>query len=183
MDPISTAGPIKQTAILLLAGWGYNFYREENKLRADDLLIRAKAGGILSAARAHLTAMGNEWRREFLPPPSREHPFPDRSLVEQARRIDRAGILIEQVATMLQTAETPTNDKVWLRHRSERGLLETLQAIDTTLIDAAITFHDLILDWDRARLSDPNLDTVIAIDLKPLKAIIAERAERLTLMV
>ena len=41
MDPISGKGPIAQTASLLFYGWGYNFYRVENQLRADDLLIRA----------------------------------------------------------------------------------------------------------------------------------------------
>ena len=183
MDPISSAGPIKQTALLLLYGWGYNFYREENKLRADDLLIRNKVSGILSAARAHLSALENDWRREFLPPPTRDQPFPDRKMVDQAKRIERGGQLIEQVATAINGAETPTNDKIWLRHRSERGLLEVLQAIDTNLIDAAVGFHDLVIEWDRTQVSDPGIETVIGEGLKPLKQIVKERAERLTLMV
>ena len=57
MDPINSAGPIKQTAVLLFYGWGYNFYRRENQLRADDLLIRTKVGGILAQARSHLSAL------------------------------------------------------------------------------------------------------------------------------
>ena len=36
-------GPLRQVAINLFYGWGYNFYREENQLRADDQLIRSKA--------------------------------------------------------------------------------------------------------------------------------------------
>lgn len=183
MDPISGAGPIKRTAVSLLYGWGYNFYRAENQLRADDLLIRNKAGGILAAARAHLGALEAAWRREFLPPPSREQPFPDRASVAQAQRIARSGALIEQVATTLQTAQTPTSDKIWLRHRTERGLLETLQAIDTGLIDAAIGFHDLVIVWDQSAVADPAIETVMATALNPLKQILAERAERLTLLV
>ena len=69
MDPINSAGPIKQTAVLLFYGWGYNFYRRENQLRADDLLIRTKVGGILAQARSHLGAMEAEYRRINLPAP------------------------------------------------------------------------------------------------------------------
>ena len=32
------AGPLKQLAVNLFHGWGYNFYRKENQLRTDDLL-------------------------------------------------------------------------------------------------------------------------------------------------
>lgn len=183
MDPISSAGPIKRTAVSLLYGWGYNFYREENKLRADDLLIRNKVSGILSAARAHLSALENDWRREFLPPPTRDQPFPDRKMVDHAKRITRSGQFIEQVATAILAAETPTNDKIWLRHRTERGLLEVLEAIDVRLIDTAIAFHDLVIEWDRTQVSDLQIETVIGEALKPLKLIVKERAERLTLMV
>ena len=46
------ADPLEQVAITLFYGWGYNFYRVENQLRADDLLVRAKAGVLLGDARA-----------------------------------------------------------------------------------------------------------------------------------
>ena len=125
MDPINSAGPIKKTAVLLFYGWGYNFYRHENQLRADDLLIRSKVGGILAQARSHLGALEAEYRRVNLPAPSREHPLPDRQKSEQARRIERCGRAIETVTTAILNAPTPTNDFIWLRHRTEGGLLET----------------------------------------------------------
>jgi hypothetical protein len=34
------AGALRQVATNLLYGWGYNFYRIENQLRADDRLVR-----------------------------------------------------------------------------------------------------------------------------------------------
>lgn len=183
MDPISAAGPIKQTAVLLFYGWGYNFYREENKLRADDLLIRNKVAGILADARAMLKGLEDSWRREHLPPPTREQPFADRASTEQARRIARAGTLIEEVATAIKNAATPTNDKVWIRHRSERGLLEILQGIDVGMTDAAVAFHDAVVGWDLQTVSDPAIEQAMAAALGPLKAFVRERAERLTLMV
>ena len=183
MDRISAAGPIKQTAVLLFYGWGYNFYREENKLRADDQLIRNKVAGILADARGGLKALEDAWRREHLPPPTRDQPFPDRALTEQARRIARAGSLIEEVATAITNAAAPTNDKIWARHRTERGLLEVLQGIDVGMTDTAVAFHDELVEWDQDRLTDPTIERVVGEALKPLKTIVRERAERLTLLV
>ena len=66
------AGELKQVAINLFHGWGYNFYRSENQLRADDLMIRAKVGWLLGLARASVERAESAYRREFLPPPSRK---------------------------------------------------------------------------------------------------------------
>ena len=46
-NPIDSAGPVKQVLSNLFYGWGYNFYRKENQLRADDLLIRSKVSELL----------------------------------------------------------------------------------------------------------------------------------------
>jgi hypothetical protein len=183
MDPIFRAGPIKQTAVLLFYGWGYNFYRVENQLRADDLLVRSKVCGILAEARASLGALETAYRRFNLPPPTREAPFPDRAKTDQARLIARCGAAIEKIATVIQTAPTPTSDLVWLRHRTERGLLEVLEGIDVRLVDEAVSFHDHIVELDLVAVSDAVLESMIDGWLKPLRLIVHERAERLTLMV
>jgi hypothetical protein len=47
-------GVLRQAAINLFHGWGYNFYRAENQLRADDQLVRSKAGWLLGLARASM---------------------------------------------------------------------------------------------------------------------------------
>ena len=39
------AGTLRQIATNLFHGWGYNFYRAENQLRADDQLVRARRDG------------------------------------------------------------------------------------------------------------------------------------------
>ena len=70
------AGPLEQVAINLFYGWGYNFYRKENQLRADDQLVRNKVGTLLSSARKSVETAEQAYRRDFLPPPSREKPRP-----------------------------------------------------------------------------------------------------------
>lgn len=183
MDPINSAGPIKKTAVLLFYGWGYNFYRRENQLRADDLLIRTKAGGILAQSRTYLGALEAEYRRVNLRAPTREHPLPDPRNTEQARRIERCGRAIETVTTALLNAPTPADDFIWLRHRTEGGLLETLQAIDVRLVDAAVAFHDWLIETDLAGVSTEALEAQVTERLEPLRIIVRERGERLTLMV
>jgi hypothetical protein len=67
-------GTLEKIAINLFYGWGYNFYRVENQLRADDLLIRSRVGWLLGCARKSVETAELKYRREFLPPPSREKP-------------------------------------------------------------------------------------------------------------
>ena len=183
MDPITRAGPIRRTATFLFIGWGYNFYKVENQLRADDLLIRAKVSGILAQARAALRALESEYRRVNLPAPMRSSAFPARSKFEQARALERCGVMIETIATAIRAAPTPANDWVWLRHRDERGILSVLEGIDVRLVDEAVALHDRIVELDLAGVSDAGFEKAMTEWLKPLQLIVAERAERLTLMV
>ena len=50
------AGALRQVATNLFCGWGYNFYRLENQLRADDQLVRSNAAGLLGSAMASVSA-------------------------------------------------------------------------------------------------------------------------------
>ncbi len=50
------AGALRQVATNLFYGWGYNFYRVENQLRADDQLVRNKAAWLLGIAMAGVDA-------------------------------------------------------------------------------------------------------------------------------
>ena len=68
------AGPLKQIAVNLFYGWGYNFYRKENQLRTDDLLVRAKVGWLLGLACTSVETAEADYRRDFIPPPSRANP-------------------------------------------------------------------------------------------------------------
>jgi len=56
-------GSLQKVAINLFYGWGYNFYRLENQLRADDQLIRRKASELLGQANAILSQAESDYRR------------------------------------------------------------------------------------------------------------------------
>ena len=144
-NPIDTAGPVKQVLSNLFYGWGYNFYRRENQLRADDLLIRSKLSGLLGECRAHVAALDAAFRREHLSPPTREHPFPDPAAVAAAQALQRAAQQIEALETEIRNASVPEMDRIHQRHRDERVTLEQLVAVDGDLVLAVMNLRDGVL--------------------------------------
>jgi hypothetical protein len=58
-----------------------------------------------------------------------------------------------------------------------------LEGIDVRLVDEAVALHDRIVELDLAAVSDAGFEAAMAEWLSPLRLIVAERAERLTLMV
>ncbi|MDA8348325.1 MAG: hypothetical protein M0038_05910 [Pseudomonadota bacterium] len=141
-NPIEAAGPVKQVLANLFYGWGYNFYRRENQLRADDLLIRGKLSELLGQCRAHAAALESDFRREHLPAPTREHPFADPAAVSVAQALERAARRIETLETAIRTAAVPEMDRIHQRHRNERTTLEQLVAADGDLVLAVVSLHD-----------------------------------------
>jgi hypothetical protein len=128
------AGALRQIANNLFYGWGYNFYKQENQLRADDQLVRAKAGWILSNAAASVDAAESEFRREFLPAPTRAKPFPDASAVASAQQLERLAKDIRAVANRLAELPVPENDRMTQRFREEAPTLQGLIALDERLV-------------------------------------------------
>lgn len=149
-NPIDDAGLAKQVVANLFYGWGYNFYRRENQLRADDLLIRSKLSELLGQCRAHLAALEAAFRREHLPPPTREKPFPDSAAVASAQALQRAQNDIEGVETAIRTASVPEMDRIHQRHRHEAETLQQLANVDSDMVMAVVTLRDAIEKLDNA---------------------------------
>lgn len=149
-NPVDGAGPVKATLSNLFYGWGYNFYRKENQLRADDLLIRAKISELLGQCKEHLKQLEGAFRREHLPPPTREQPFPDRAAVAAAQALERTRGEIEALEVRIRNARVPEMDRINQRHRNERDTLEKLAAIDSDLVSAVITLREGVV-----RITDP----------------------------
>jgi hypothetical protein len=145
VNPIDDAGVLKQVLSNLFYGWGYNFYRQENQLRADDLLIRSRISDWLGEARSHLAALEADYRRKNLPPPTREHPFPDAGAVSYAQALQRLQQDIEKLETAIRTAAVPEMDRIHQRHRNERDTLEKLVAIDSQLVMQVKQWRDAII--------------------------------------
>jgi hypothetical protein len=128
------AGVLRQLATNLFYGWGYNFYRLENQLRADDQLVRAKAGWLLGVAGASVQEAESSYRREFLPAPSRAKPFPDAAAVAGAQQLERLAKSISAIANRLAELPVPENDRITQRFRQEAPTLAALIAQDEQLV-------------------------------------------------
>ncbi|BFI96861.1 MAG: hypothetical protein RSP_23710 [Rhodanobacter sp.] len=177
-NPIESAGAVKQVLSNLFYGWGYNFYRKENQLRADDLLIRGKVSEMLAAMRAHLASLERDWRRERLPAPTREHPFPDSAAVATAQALQRAQQGIEALETKVRTAPVPEMDRVTQRHVNERDALERLAAVDGELVMAAKSAFDASTALLDPAAAAGELSAILA--QSGIEALLARRAEVLS---
>lgn len=136
--------PVYRAWVMLLNGYGYNWYRLDNQLRADDLLIRSRASEHLAAALAGLREIEARYRRRYLPPPTREHPDHDPEHLAMVRRLRAAAERIAAVDTRLRGAAVPPNDKIWMRHRDEVDTLYRLSECDVVLVGAARDLATLI---------------------------------------
>jgi hypothetical protein len=144
------AGPLEQVAINLFYGWGYNFYRKENQLRADDLLIRSKVGLLLANARKSVETAEADYRRKFLPPLSREQPRHDPAAVSGSQAIERLSRAIGALAGQIAAQPVPENDRMTQRHRQEAGTLQNLIASDQKLVGQAELLRSLLDQKDGA---------------------------------
>ena len=131
--PFYQADAVERVAVNLFHGWGYNFYRLENQLRADDLLVRARVSALLGAARASLEAAEAAHRREHLPPPSRERPRPDPQAVQSAQTLERLGRELGALEGAIRALPAPETDHMTQRHRAEADTLARLLHADQAL--------------------------------------------------
>jgi hypothetical protein len=129
--------PLRQHLQLLLGAYGFNFYSDANKARADDLLVRQAASGHLTAASTALTKLDTEYRRHFVPPSTREQPFPPAQVMQRVHDIADLKTKIGDVDARVRGGSAPTQDKIWWRLRSELSTLEALLSYDRLLIDEA----------------------------------------------
>ena len=135
--PFTESGTIARIATNLFHGWGYNFYRAENTLRADDLMIRAKVCEILGAARRDVEAAEAAWRHAYLPPPSREKPRPAPDAVRGAQTLEAIGAGLGALEGQVRALPAPENDRMTQRFRSERETLARLAEADQAMVGHA----------------------------------------------
>ena len=135
-------GALRQAAINLFYGWGYNFYRSENQLRADDQLVRSKAAWLLGMARASVEAADAGYRREFFGTPTREKPFPASEVTAAAQQLERLAANIGTIAGRLQAQPVPANDRVTQRYRQEAETLKALIGCDERLVGQCALLHN-----------------------------------------
>ena len=165
--------PLEQVAVTLFHGWGYNFYRLENQLRADDLVLRSRVGGLLGEARAAVETAESAWRRARLPPPSREKPRPDPAAVEGAQTLERLSQAIGALEGRIRAQPVPENDRMTERWRAEAATLRALIDCDLRLAGRVDLLRAMVVGKDAAALIGEG--AAIAEGLGAIEASLRER--------
>lgn len=159
------AGALKQIAVNLFYGWGYNFYRAENQLRADDQLVRSKAASLLGNAAAGVSEAESAYRREFLPPPTRAKPFPDAEAVANAQRLERLAREIISLEQFIHQQPAPENDRMTQRYRNEAQTLQTLIGHDEQLVGQCELLRSMVIGQDGATLLKNEADLKTGLEV------------------
>lgn len=131
-----------ETCQMLLNGYGYNWYRADNQARADDLLVRQKAGYFLGLAASKLLEAETAYQRKYLPPGTREQPFPPPDKVAAHRRLRELRQAVLSMEGVVRSLPAPASDKIWQRHRQELATLKKLSDADVGLVGTAKLLAD-----------------------------------------
>ena len=137
MDLLSSGpsqDPVVQQLQLLLTGYGYNFYSATNQARSDDLLVRERASYFLAQAANALTTLRGDFHRRFIPPLTRENPFPPQETMAQLRDMEELKQSISRLEAHIRGMSVPTQDRIWWRFRQEQTLLGQLLNFDLRLV-------------------------------------------------
>ncbi len=126
--------PVIQQLQLLLTGYGYNFYNATNQARADDLLVRERASYFLTQAIDLLARLRGEYQRRYVPPLTRENPFPPAEALAHLREIEQVQQELSNVETHIRGMSVPSQDRIWWRFRQEQPLLFQLLNFDLALV-------------------------------------------------
>lgn len=163
-------GPLARIGQGLCEAVGYDFYRAETRMRADDQKVRALVSAILAAAHQAIVAAEGEYRRTRIPPPTRAQPFPDPAILADAHRLEAMARAVDALEGQVRHAPAPEQDRMTRRYRDERETLMTLVEKDQLLVGLA--------DALRARVVGQGPDTLLS-DAAAIDSDIAGVAELL----
>jgi len=140
---------IDQIAVNLFYGWGYNFYRLENQLRQDDLLVRSHVSKLLGLSRGLLEKAQQNYRRVALPPPTRDNPRPTPEALAGAETLERLSAAVGDLEGRIRALPVPEDDRMTQRYRQEAETLVALGTCDTRLVGRAQMLFELLQNKDQ----------------------------------
>ena len=167
---------------MLLNGYGYNWYRLDNQMRADDLLVRSRASEHLESAAARLHDLEGRYRRKYLPRPTRAHPDPDPQHLGAAQHFRAVADRILEIDTRLRGAAVPPDDKIWLRQRGELETLRRLGKCDVVLVADAKELVSVVADLPAEVGIDPAIEQQIDQHLGRIAEALMRRDEILAVL-
>jgi hypothetical protein len=170
----------RQTGVMLLNGWGFNWYRVENLLRADDILLRNQADVLLGDALSAFRRAEAMFRQRHLATAARGASGADPGHMAELRGFQAMITEIEACRTQLRGAAVPPPDRITRRATSEAGLLDRLGNCDARLAAFAQALRADAMAITPAGLAA--LPALAETHLRQLRDVLRERADLLDLM-
>lgn len=133
---------VRRQLDLLLNAYGYNLYERKNRARADDLLVRERAAAALAESAAAIRTLRTDYRRRFVPPPSRDNPEPPRERLEALNAMAGLQERLSDLESRVRGMAVPTQDRMWQRLGGERATLTELLVHDYNLIAPCFEVRD-----------------------------------------
>jgi hypothetical protein len=135
---------IRRQLDLLMNAYGYNLYEKKNRARADDLIVRETAAGALGAAANSLRTLRTEYRRRYVPPPTRDNPEPSRARLDDLAEMARMQEQVADLETRVRSMSVPVQDRAWEKFRKEDRLLNELLMQDYNLIAPCQNLREML---------------------------------------
>lgn len=141
--------------------------------------MRQRALDALTQAAQGLRLLETEYRRRFLPPSTREQPYPPPGAMENLRRLSRLRERLGSLEGDIRGMAAPAGDKFWWRLRQETTLLHALITFDDGLVQQTADIAGLVATWTadgwHAEYLTPPLTTLI----QSLASLIRDRQQLL----
>ncbi len=135
---------IRRQLDLLMNAYGYNLYEKKNRARADDLIVRETAAAALAAAVNSIRTLRTEYRRRFVPPPTRDNPEPPRARLDDLAAMARMQEQLADLEIRVRSMAVPVQDRAWEKFRGEHELLSQLLMQDYNLIKPCQELRELV---------------------------------------
>ncbi len=105
------------------------------------MLVRERASYFLGQSVTFLSNLRGEYQRRFVPPLTRENPFPPQEAMTQLREMEEIQQAISAQESHIRGMSVPTQDRIWWRFRQEQALLSQLLNFDLQLVRGCEQFY------------------------------------------
>ncbi len=128
----------------LLGAEGFSQYRSQQKVRADDQMVRERAARALSESVGVLTTLHAAFQRAYIPPATRQNPFPPADEAARSAAILALRDRLVNAGALIRGMPLPGTDRIWQQVRYSGDLLWHLLAVDYQLITTCEQARDRI---------------------------------------
>lgn len=160
INPIHGAGPAKRLLSNLFYGCGYNFYRFDSELLADDLLIRGKLSQLLHECRVHLSCLEAAFRQQQRAASGGDYAFLSPAAVATAQALLDAQRNLDTMETAIRNTVVPEFTR-FDRRREVRAALEELVMLDGEVVLALVTLRDAVARLDNGAAAAARMDELL----------------------